>query len=83
MNTLYGKMYFKDKSLPTILLLHGLGFHSFDYEKLAPLLTLHEFNCLALDFSCCGKSEGRRGYWTLKDYVRDANCIEVYTCKYK
>jgi len=77
-NTLYGKVYLKDKSLPTILLLHGLGFHSFEYEKLAPLLTLKGYNCLSLDFSCCGKSEGKRGYWTLKDYVRDANSALDY-----
>jgi alpha-beta hydrolase superfamily lysophospholipase len=77
-NNLYAKLYLKDKSLPTILLLHGLGFHSFEYEKLAPLLALQGYNCLVLDFRCCGKSDGKRGYWTLKDYVKDANCALDY-----
>jgi alpha-beta hydrolase superfamily lysophospholipase len=77
-NNLYAKLYLKDKNLPTILLLHGLGFHSFEYEKLAPLLVDKGYNCLALDFRCCGKSEGKRGYWTLKDYVKDANCALDY-----
>jgi pimeloyl-ACP methyl ester carboxylesterase len=68
---LYGKLYLKDKNLPTILLLHGLGFHSFEYDKLAPLLFKQEYNCLALDFECCGKSEGKRGFCTLKNYMED------------
>ena len=70
---LYAKLYLVDKKLPTILLLHGLGFHSFEYDELAPLLTKKGYNCLALDFQSCGKSEGKRGYWTLKDYVENAN----------
>lgn len=72
-NTLYGKLYLKDKHLPTILLLHGLGFHSFEYDDLAPLLVEENFNCLSFDFRCCGKSDGKRGYWTLADYVEDAS----------
>jgi alpha-beta hydrolase superfamily lysophospholipase len=68
---LYAKLYLKDKNLPTILLLHGLGFHSFEYDKLAPLLFEQGYNCLSLDFGCCGKSEGRRGYCTLNNYTED------------
>ncbi len=75
---LYGKLYLIDKNLPTILLLHGLGFHSFEYDELAPLLVEQGYNCLALDFRCCGKSEGERGYWTLKDYIEDTNSALDY-----
>jgi len=78
-NKLYCKLYLEDKNQPTILLLHGLGFHSFEYERLAPILVKQGgYNCLALDFRCCGKSEGKRGYWKLKDYVEDANCALDY-----
>lgn len=75
---LYGKLWTVGKNAPTILLLHGLGFHSFEYEELAPLLVEQGYNCLALDFRCCGKSEGPRGYWTLKDYVEDTNSALDY-----
>lgn len=74
---LYGKLYLTDKNNPTIILLHGLGFHSFEYDTFAPLLIAAGYNCLSFDFRCCGKSEGRRGYWTLANYVEDTkNAIE-------
>lgn len=69
---LYGKLFSGKESMPVVLLLHGLGFHSFEYDDFAPILAKQGYNCLALDFRCCGKSEGRRGYWTLADYVEDA-----------
>lgn len=75
---LYGKLYLKNKNLPTILMLHGLGFHSFEYDDLAPLMVKEGYNCLAFDFRCCGKSEGRRGYWTLADYVEDTKNVIKY-----
>lgn len=78
---LYGRLYLRDEQSPTILLLHGLGFHSFEYDALAPLLEKQGFNCLALDFRCCGRSEGKRGYWTLGDYVLDAKCAIDYIRK--
>lgn len=77
---LYGKLYLKNKNLPTILLLHGLGFHSFEYDKLAPLLFKQEYNCLSLDFGCCGKSEGKRGYCTLNNYTEDTFAALDYIC---
>jgi len=74
---LYGKLYLTDKEKPTIILLHGLGFHSFEYDNFAPLLVEAGYNCLAFDFRCCGKSEGKRGHWTLDDYVEDTkNAVE-------
>lgn len=68
---LYGKLYIVNKKLPTIILLHGLGFHSFEYEEIAPVLSENGFNCLAFDFRCHGRSEGKRGYWTLQKLVDD------------
>jgi pimeloyl-ACP methyl ester carboxylesterase len=69
---LYGKLYLVNKNKPTIILLHGLGFHSFEYDTFAPLLVKEGYNCLSFDFRCCGKSDGKRGFWTLDDYVEDA-----------
>jgi len=76
--SLYGKLYFVSKNNPTILLLHGLGFHSFEYDELAPLLKEMGYNCLSFDFRCCGRSGGKRGYWTLADYVVDAKNVVEY-----
>lgn len=75
---LYSKLYLANKEKPTLLLLHGLGFHSFEYDELAPLLVKEGFNCLSFDFRCCGKSEGRRGYWTLAQYVGDVGSVVNY-----
>lgn len=75
---LYGKLYFVGKNKPTFLLLHGLGFHSFEYDDLAPLLNEKGYNCLSFDFRCCGRSDGRRGYWTLADYVVDTKNVFEY-----
>lgn len=78
---LYGKLYLQDKTKPTIILLHGLGFHSFEYDDFAPQLAKSNYNCLAFDFRCCGKSEGKRGYWTLDDYVEDTKNVIDYVRK--
>ena len=75
---LYGKLYLKDNRKPTIILLHGLGFHSFEYDNFTPLLLEGGYNCLAFDFRCCGKSEGRRGHWTLNEYIEDTKEVVDY-----
>lgn len=76
---LYGRLYVTNKDSPTIVLLHGLGFYSFEYEQLASLLTENGFNCLTSDFRCHGRSEGKRGYWTLQELVDDTKSIVDYT----
>jgi len=70
---LFGKLYLRDEKAPTILLLHGLGFHSFEYDTFAPLLTRSRFNCFAFDHRCHGRSDGPRGYWVLQELVEDAS----------
>jgi alpha-beta hydrolase superfamily lysophospholipase len=69
---IFGKLRIKDATAPTILLLHGLGFHTFEYDSLAPLLAEGGFNSLAFDHRCHGKSEGPRGHWVLQELVADA-----------
>jgi pimeloyl-ACP methyl ester carboxylesterase len=75
---LYGKLHFVGKKNPTILFLPGLGFHAFEYEDLTKLMSEAGFNCLSLDYRSHGKSEGRRGYWTLADLVQDAKSAIDY-----
>ncbi len=69
--TLSGTLYPVDKGAPTLLLLHGLSFYSFEYERLAPLLQQEGYNCFAFDFRSHGRSEGPRGKWTLAELVED------------
>ncbi len=71
---LVGDFYFVDKEVPTLILLHGMSFYSFEYEKLAPLLSKQNFNVLAFDFRCHGNSEGKRGDWRLKGLAKDVAC---------
>lgn len=71
---LFGKLRIRDATAPTVLLLHGLGFHSFEYDALAPLLAQGGFNSLAFDHRCHGRSEGPRGRWVLQDLIDDTAC---------
>lgn len=60
-----------DVDAPTLVLLSGLGFHTFEYEPLSVELAGHGFNTLSLDYRGHGRSEGRRGVWVLDDLVAD------------
>jgi pimeloyl-ACP methyl ester carboxylesterase len=56
-----------------VLLLHGLGFHRFEYAELGPLLAQQaRCACFAFDFRGHGHSDGPRGRWQLADLVADA-----------
>lgn len=69
---LYGKLFAVARGEPAVLLLHGLGFHSFEYDALARLLAAAGLGCFAFDFRCHGRSEGPRGDWQLASLVDDA-----------
>ena len=69
---LYGKLFAVTPGRPAVLLLHGLGFHSFEYDELARLLAASGLGCFAFDFRCHGRSEGARGEWQLASLVEDA-----------
>lgn len=75
---LHGNLFFVDAKAPTILLLHTMGFYSFEYEKVAIQLMKKGYNCLALDFHAHGKSEGTPGRWTLQNLIEDATCAIEY-----
>jgi alpha-beta hydrolase superfamily lysophospholipase len=77
-NKLYARLWLVGNELPVIIMLPGLGFHSFEYEPLAALLAQSGFNCLALDYRGHGRSEGKRGFWTLHDLTDDAICAVDY-----
>lgn len=69
---LYGRLRTVAREESTILLLPGLGFHTFEYEPLATWLADHAFNCFSFDYRGHGHSNGRRGWWELNDLVADA-----------
>jgi alpha-beta hydrolase superfamily lysophospholipase len=69
---LYGRAWTNADNAPTIVLLCGVGFHTFEYEPLAPSLVRGGFNCLSFDYRCHGRSGGLRGFWTLRELVMDA-----------
>ena len=69
---LYGRLRHSADEAPTLLLLPGLGFHTFEYEPLAALLGVLGLNCLSLDYRGHGRSGGARGAWLLSDLVADA-----------
>ena len=68
---LFGKLWSGDKGSPTIIMLSGIGFHSFEYDQIGPLVAESGLNCLAFDFRGHGMSEGKRGHWVLQDLVDD------------
>ena len=70
-HALYGKSWEADREAPTLVLLCGLGFHTFEYDLLAPHLCAAGYNCLTFDYRGHGRSEGRRGDWTLQDLSDD------------
>jgi pimeloyl-ACP methyl ester carboxylesterase len=70
--TLHGRLRVVEAAGPMLLLLPGLGFHTFEYDALAGLLALAGFGSLALDYRGHGRSEGPRGRWVLHELVEDA-----------
>ena len=68
---LFGKLWSGEKGRPTIIMLSGIGFHSFEYDQIGPFVAENGLNCLAFDFRGHGMSEGKRGHWILQDLVND------------
>ncbi len=69
---LYARLRTSDQEAPTIVLLCGLGFHTFEYEPLAEALTASGYNVLSFDYRGHGRSDGPRGRWSLADLASDA-----------
>ena len=70
-NELYGRLRSVDLTRPAVVLLCGLGFHTFEYEPLATELAARGVNTLSFDYRGHGRSTGPRGRWTLDDLVDD------------
>ena len=70
-HVLFGKLWGCEKERPTIIMLSGIGFHSFEYEQIGQFVAENGLNCLAFDFRGHGMSEGKRGRWNLQDLVDD------------
>jgi alpha-beta hydrolase superfamily lysophospholipase len=69
---LFGRLRGAGRDAPTLVLLCGLGFHTFEYEPLAQRLAATGVGCLSFDFRGHGRSGGPRGGWVLDDLVTDA-----------
>jgi alpha-beta hydrolase superfamily lysophospholipase len=68
---LHGRLRYHVDEAPTVVLLCGLGFHTFEYEPLAAELAARGVNSLSFDFRGHGRSGGPRGRWTLDELVTD------------
>lgn len=68
---LYGRLRHHRDTAPTVVLLCGLGFHTFEYEPLAEHLAAAGLNSLSFDYRGHGHSPGPRGRWTLAELVAD------------
>lgn len=68
---LHGRLRHRGTAAPTLVLLCGVGFHTFEYEPLANELAAAGLNVLSFDFRGHGRSCGPRGRWTLDELVAD------------
>ena len=68
---LHGRLRHSGAAAPTLVLLSGVGFHTFEYEPLATELAAAGLNVLSFDFRGHGRSGGQRGRWTLDELVAD------------
>lgn len=68
---LYGRLHTVDPDRPTLVLLCGLGFHTFEYEPFATRLAQLSFNTLSFDYRGHGRTAGPRGMWTIDELVAD------------
>jgi alpha-beta hydrolase superfamily lysophospholipase len=69
---LHGRLRHSADDAPTLVLLCGLGFHTFEYEPLAERLAAGGLNSLSFDYRGHGRSDGPRGRWTLDQLVADS-----------
>lgn len=71
--TLRATRWGRGSTAGVIVLLHGLGFHRFEFQRLGPLLAERTGQaCFAFDFRGHGHSDGVRGRWVLADLLADA-----------
>lgn len=69
---LYARLRIADRADPTMILLCGLGFHTFEYEPLTTELAGRGVNTMSFDYRGHGRSSGARGRWILDDLAADA-----------
>ena len=67
----FGQLRIVDPDVPTVVLLCGLGFYSFEYVALAEFLADRGLNTFSFDFRGHGRSDGTRGEWTINALVQD------------
>lgn len=67
----YARLRHHADQAPVIVLLNGLGFHTFEYEPFAIQLAAAGFNALSFDYRGHGHSPGPRGRWRLGELIAD------------
>jgi len=72
---LYARLRTSDQEALTIVLLCGLGFHTFEYEPLAESLAASGYNALSFDYRGHGRSDGPRGRWSLADLQKQSQIL--------
>lgn len=70
-HTLYARRRDPGAGTPCVVLLSGIGFHTFEYEPLAAQLAARGIGSLSFDFRGHGHSTGPRGDWRLSDLATD------------
>jgi alpha-beta hydrolase superfamily lysophospholipase len=78
---LYGRLRHGAEGGPILVLLSGLGFHTFEYEPLAEHLAAEGVNSLSFDFRGHGRSGGPRGRWSLNELALDARHAVDLVCQ--
>jgi len=80
---LYGRLRHGSDTGPTVLLLCGVGFHTFEYDALATHLAAAGINSLSFDFRGHGHSSGARGRWDLDQLTEDtAHALDFLFARY-
>ncbi|MGB8862094.1 MAG: alpha/beta fold hydrolase, partial [Ilumatobacteraceae bacterium] len=72
---LYVRLRVVDPTQPTVVLLCGLGFHTFEYEPPAIQLAARGINTVSFDYRGHGRSSGPRGRWSLDDLAYDTTSV--------
>ena len=66
---------------PTVILVPGTGLYALCYANLMHLIYEQGFNVVGLDPRGHGRSEGRRGDYTIDELVRDVQAAVTYAIK--
>lgn len=80
---LYGRLRHSSDTGPTVVLVCGVGFHTFEYDSLATHLADAGINSLSFDFRGHGHSSGSCGRWDVDQLAEDAaHALDFVSARY-